>query len=53
MALADYYDYLDIDCADCGKKFYVNPENYRNRENEIPTLCGKCRVVRRKFEESE
>ena len=45
MSLADYYDYLDIDCEDCGVKFYINPANYIDREDEIPTRCWKCRAA--------
>lgn len=41
----EIYDYLDIDCEDCGVKFYVLPlslDQY-NAGKRYPTRCWKCR----------
>lgn len=41
------YDYEDIDCSDCGLKFFVRPSDYTHfRTNDgrkpWPTQCPRC-----------
>lgn len=33
-------DYEDVDCEDCGIKFFINPDNYKDKP--IPKKCTRC-----------
>lgn len=35
------YDFEDVDCEDCGLKFYVRPSSYP-KGTSYPTKCGRC-----------
>lgn len=41
----DLYDYLDIDCQDCGVKFIVGPLSNEAKAmgKEYPSKCSRCR----------
>jgi hypothetical protein len=41
----EIYDYIDIDCADCGIKFIVAPLSAEAEKSgrKYPTQCGRCR----------
>ena len=41
-------DYEDIDCADCGVKFYVDPQQ---QAAHPVTRCWECRKDRKKYAE--
>ena len=37
------YDFEDVDCADCGMKFYVRPSAYRPyTTRDCPIRCPRC-----------
>lgn len=40
----ELYDFLDIDCADCGRKFIVRPFSLEETRSgkTYPTQCGRC-----------
>jgi hypothetical protein len=40
----ELYDYIDIDCTDCGMKFIVRPYTKEEKEcgKTYPTKCGRC-----------
>lgn len=40
----ELYDYIDIDCADCGLKFIVRPLTKEEKESgkPYPKKCGRC-----------
>jgi ribosomal protein L34E len=53
MNTDDEYDFEDVDCEDCGLKFYIRPSLYtreaqqRRREANLPerpwpTKCERC-----------
>ena len=35
-------DYEDVDCEDCGLKFFIDPANYSDGK-PIPRKCERCR----------
>lgn len=40
----EIYDYIDIDCIDCGLKFIVRPLTLEEKKTgkEYPKQCGRC-----------
>ena len=38
----DDYDFEDIDCTDCGLKFYVRPSLYGEGKKPWPRQCERC-----------
>jgi len=38
----DEYDFEDVDCEDCGLKFYVRPSFYKDTNKPWPTKCPRC-----------
>lgn len=40
----ELYDYIDIDCEDCGLKFFVRPFTLEEKQKgkEYPKKCGRC-----------
>lgn len=40
----EIYDYIDIDCVDCGLKFFVGPLTNKQKASgrQYPTKCGRC-----------
>jgi hypothetical protein len=40
----ELYDYIDIDCKDCGLKFIVAPLTMEQEKagKTYPTQCGRC-----------
>lgn len=40
----ELYDYIDIDCEDCGLKFIVRPLTLLEKQSgkKYPTKCGRC-----------
>lgn len=41
FAIEDEYDFEDVDCEDCGMKFYVRPSSYVGKE--FPRKCERCK----------
>lgn len=41
----EMFDYIDIDCSDCGLKIIVGPltNEQKKQGREYPTKCGRCR----------
>lgn len=42
----DDCDFEDVDCEDCGRKFFVRPSAYAGTNKPWPTRCEKCRKAK-------
>lgn len=38
----DDYDFEDVDCEDCGLKFYIRPSLYKDGKKPWPHKCERC-----------
>lgn len=52
---SELYDYIDIDCEDCGYKFFVRPLTLEDKKagKEYPTRCRKCEREYKRFQEDK